>query len=71
MEWEVVRLVQIMDGAKFKERRIALGYDTLDAIAKALSIDVEIVRSWESGTQEIPKYAAHFLEREEKRKQPS
>lgn len=69
MEWEVVRLVQLMDGAKFKERRIALGYDTLAAVATAMSVPKELVQEWESGNQEIPKYAIHFLEREEKRKQ--
>lgn len=55
MNWAVIELNMRIQGAKFRDRRIELGYETANEIADVLNVDVQKIELWERGERETPK----------------
>lgn len=50
---------------EFRDRWRALGYDSRPQIADEIGVSDEAVKTWETGTRPIPRYAWRALERVE------
>lgn len=63
MNDEAIQLERRVKASEFKERWLALGYETRPQVAKEIGVSDEAVKTWETCTRPIPLYAWRSLER--------
>lgn len=62
---QVIALERSVKAGEFRERWLALGFETLEDISNEMAVSTDTVKSWNCGRSPIPKWAWRFLERVE------
>lgn len=65
MNDEAIILERRIKATEFKDRWHALGYENRPQVAEEIGVSDEAVKTWETCTRPIPRYAWRALERVE------